>query len=375
MTSGARGGRLAPVGRAVVDRRMPGTWRRKALLGVGTPVAGVVLYLLAWPVPIDPAAWTPPEPPHLAPNDRLAGVEWIGRGVGRGPESVAVDAQGRLYTGVEGGKIQRIELDGAIATFADTGGRPLGLTFDAAGHLIVADAKKGLLSVDPSGRVTTLAAGHQGRPFRFVDDVTIAPDGTIYFSDASTRFGVEKYKLDLFEHRPNGRVLAYVPSTGEVRLVVDRVHFANGVAVSAAGDYLLVNETGKYRILRHWLAGPKQGTTEPLVENLPGFPDNLTLSPRGFFWVALASPRRRDVDALLPRPFWRKVVARLPDALQPAPTRHAIVLAIDGEGRILEDLQDRSPRSFSPVTSVREHRGKLYFGSIERDAIGVIAAP
>ena len=97
--------------------------------------------------------------------------------------------------------------------FARTDGRPLGLHFDANGHLIVADSEKGLLSVDPSGVVAVLATEHGGKPFGVTDDLEVGPDGVIYFSDASWKFPFSGYKLDLMEHRPNGRLLAYYPST------------------------------------------------------------------------------------------------------------------------------------------------------------------
>ncbi len=77
-------------------------------------------------------------------------VERLGVGAGVGPEDIAVDAQGRIYGGMEDGRILRFQADGSQPElFADTGGRPLGLHFDAAGNLVVADGNKGLLSIAP----------------------------------------------------------------------------------------------------------------------------------------------------------------------------------------------------------------------------------
>jgi hypothetical protein len=146
--------------------------------------------------------------------------------------------------------------------------------------------------------------------------------------------------------------------------------------VAGDGSYLVVNETGAYRVLRYWLSGPRRGTSEPLVENLPGLPDNVTWSAeRGVFWVALFSPRVPALDVLAPYPFLRKVVLRLPRALQPDPARHALAVAVDEQGRIAETLQDASPEAFAPVTSVREHGGFLWLGSLERGGIGRVRAP
>jgi sugar lactone lactonase YvrE len=351
--------------------------RAVALVVPGT-LAAAALYLAAWPVLIEPVAWTPPPlPPRAgayAPNDRLAAVEWLGRGVALGPEAVAVDREGRVHTGTRDGRILRLRADDTFEEVARTGGRPLGLAFAADGTLYVCDLEKGLLAMPPGGAPRVVASSHAGVPFRFADDVDVAPDGTVYFSDASSRFSV--WKPDIFEHRGNGRLLAYHPATGATDLVLGGLHFANGVAVGPGGRYVLVNETGSYRILRVWLAGPRRGQYDVFLDALPGFPDNITWSPgRRVFWVALFAPRLPTFDWLQPRPWLRKVVFRLPEALQPAPVRHAWVLGVDEEGRVRHDLEDASSHSFSPITSAREHSGLLYLGSLQRDAVGRIRAP
>jgi hypothetical protein len=68
-------------------------------------------------------------------------------------------------------------------------------------------------------------------------------------------------------------------------------------------------------------------------------------------------------------------VLRLPRFAQPEPERVAWALAIDERGRVVESLQDASADAFAPVTSVRERDGVLWLGSLERDALGRIAAP
>ena len=52
-------------------------------------------------------------------------------------------------------------------------------------------------------------------------------------------------------------LLAYNPSTRETRCVADGLRFANGAAVSAAGDFVAVAETNLLRVTRVWVAGPK----------------------------------------------------------------------------------------------------------------------
>jgi sugar lactone lactonase YvrE len=339
----------------------------------------LALYLLFWPVSIDPQAWTPPEAPALTgvyeTNTALAGVERLGQGVGIGAEDVAIDRSGRIYGGFEDGRVVRLQSDGTRPEmFAETGGRPLGMQFDRSGNLVVCDSPRGLISIAPDGTVKVLSTEQGGVAYRFADDVDIAIDGTVYFSDASSRFDFTQATDDLMEHRPNGRLLAYDPGAGTSRLVIDRLHFANGVAVSPDQSFVLVVETGKYRVHRHWLTGPRQGETEIFIDNLPGFPDGISSNGKGTFWLALVSPRKPDVDALLERPFLRKLIMRLPKAMIPAAENYGFVLGLDGSGRVVHNLQDPAA-SFAQISSVEEHDGKLFLGSLVEDAIGRIPVP
>jgi sugar lactone lactonase YvrE len=287
-----------------------------------------------------------------------------------GPEDVAVDGEGRIYGGTQDGRILRVLRNGAVEVFAETGGRPLGLHFDADGHLIVADAWRGLLSISPAGKVAVLTTEAGGLPFGFTDDLDISRDGTIYFSDASSKFGQDEYLLDLLEMRPHGRLLAYTPASGETRTLLDGLYFANGVALSSGEDFLLVNETWAYRIQRYWLKGPRAGTAEIFVENLPGFPDGVSGNRAGRFWVALPTPRLPAVDRAHPRPWMKRLIARLPDFLKPRPVEYGFVLALDEDGRVLASYHDTDGRHLKEITSAEEHDGMLYLGTLHNDRIG-----
>ena len=339
-----------------------------------TSTVGIVGYLLLWPVPIDPVAWDPPPAPELAgvyaQNNELAKTARLSLN-GHAPEDVAFDSQDRIYTGTDDGHIYRLQSDGTRAeVFSHTYGRPLGLKFDQSGNLIVADAIKGLLSIAPDGSITPLTNQSDGVPFHCTNDLDIAADGTIYFTDASYKFPLTELKADLLEHRPNGRLLAYDPKTKQTRAVLRDLHFANGVAVSPDQSFVLVNETGTYAIKRVWLKGEKQGQTETFIDNLPGFPDGIMSNGRDLFWLAIVNRRDSTVDKLLRRPFLRKVVMRLPNFLQPDIKRYAFVIALDMNGKVVRNLQDPSPQCFAQIANVVEHKGNLYFGSIGESAIG-----
>src|SRR5215216_624478 len=329
-------------------------------LGVLLIVAIALAYLLLAPVPITPAAWTPPVAPSLTgqyqQNTRLTPVQKLSLGDGHKPEDVALDAGGKIYAGFEDGRIMVLQPDGTQPRlFANTGGRPLGLIFDHSGNLIVADAIKGLLSVNKMGEIKLLAVG---------------ADGTIYFTEASRKFPMSQFTYDLLEHQPNGRLLALDPQSQKPRTLLRDLYFANGVAVSPDQSFVLVVETGKYRIRRVWLKEPKMGQNDIFIDNLPGFPDGISSNGRDKFWLALVTPRNALLDRMLPYPFLRKVIIRLPKFLQPAPQRYSFVVALDQNGRIIENLQNGSPDCYAEIANVVEHNNTLYFGSIAEDTVG-----
>ena len=76
--------------------------------------------------------------------------------------------------------------------FANTGGRVLGFDFDAEGRMIAADAMKGC-SPSRRWRVTVLTDRVSADdPIRYANSIVVAPDGMIYFTDASGRFAPQR---------------------------------------------------------------------------------------------------------------------------------------------------------------------------------------
>jgi sugar lactone lactonase YvrE len=360
--------------------RSPPSLRRRALWYVAAAIVAILAYVVFWPSPIDSVAYEPPAAMPLdgalAPNDRLQSAELVAAGKVKGPEDVEVDSTGRIFTGAADGRVVRIDPDGTVATIANTRGRPLGLAFAPDGNLIVADGVKGLLSIDPAGAITVLATGDaEGEPLGFTDDVDVASDGTIYFSDASSKFGVDEFLYDMLEARPHGRLLRYDPRTRNTTVLLPELCFANGVALSENEDFVLVNETYRFRIMRYWLKGDRAGTSEAFIENLPGYPDNITSNRHGTFWLALFTVRNRQADWLAPRPWLKNALAKLPTLMWPKPQPYAFVVKLDEEGKILDSLQDPAGKHLRAVTSAFERDGYLYMGSLHNDRIGKFKLP
>jgi sugar lactone lactonase YvrE len=341
---------------------------RHGLLLVVIVVAG---FLLLMPTKVKPVAWTPAPAPSLtsgtyADNQRLKGVEPVGAADIDGPEALLLEND-TLITGLHDGRVIRTSLDGKVTkVLADTGGRPLGLARHPSGLLVIADAVKGLLSLDAQGRLVALATEANGVPFGFTDDVAIDTQGHYaYFSDASSRFGYGKDGEAIIEHGGDGRLLRYDFQTGKTSVLLDKLEFANGVTLGPDDAYVLVNETGAYRISRYWLSGPKAGTHDLFIDNLPGLPDNLAFNGHDRFWVALYAPRNALLDSTTAHPFIRKVIARAMTVLPKPVEKRAFVLGLDVEGRVIANLQDSSSGNYSPITTAREYGDWLYLGSLK----------
>lgn len=289
---------------------------------------------------------------------------------GEGPEDVEVLSDGRVVVGVEGGQL--LVWDGSDwEELANTGGRPLGMDLARDGTLIVADSVAGLLAVDSDGAITVLTTECGGTPLVFTDDVELGPDGMIYFSDASTKWDQAHWEHDIVEARPHGRLCSYDPLSGEVVEMVSNLHFANGVAVDPGGEFLLVNETSRYRVLKVDLA---DNSTSVFLDDLPGFIDGIS-SDGDRFWIAVASPRNGLVDRLSDNPRLRGSLLRIPAPLQPKPEATARVIAVNADGEVLHDLFDPGGRDIVVVTSVQVRGDRLYLGSLSDEAFAWAPAP
>lgn len=324
---------------------------------------------------ISPVRWDPPPRApfegRFAANDRLAAVE-LWPTPAEGPEDVAADSRGFLYTGTVDGSILRFSPGGGDPELLfNTGGRPLGVEIDVEDRIVICDAHRGLLRWSGDSP-ELLVNSYEGEEFKFTNNAAVASDGTIYFTVSSRRFGIGDYKLDLIEHSGTGRLYA-LRSGGQLELLVEGLHFSNGVALSEDESFLVYAETGMYRLSKLWLTGARRGQIETLIENLPGFPDNLTQRD-GIFWVALAGPRDKIVDILARSPILARLTAMLPDSLQPAPTRYAAVFGIGDDGTVIHNLQDPDGR-YAVTTAALAHGDYLYLGSLHDSAVARIPLP
>ena len=229
----------------------------------------------------------------------------------------------------------RIQPDGRrIDRVGGTGGRPLGLELLADGRLLVCDARRGLLALDPAdGHMEVLTSLVHGRRMAFCNNAAVHSNGDIWFTDSSRDYGIERWRADLVENTCTGRLLRRA-ADGSVETVLEGLRFANGVALAADESYVAVAETAGRTVVRRWIAGPREGAVDRLASGLPGYPDNIARGSDGLVWVAIASPTDPVLERLMRGPMTlRRLAWRLPAAVQPKPKRTVRVMAFDDDGR------------------------------------------
>ncbi|MDP3898791.1 MAG: SMP-30/gluconolactonase/LRE family protein [Mesorhizobium sp.] len=330
---------------------------------------------------LPPAPATEGSSPY-ALNDRLRPVERIGLGRIDGPEDVILDDDDNIYVGNRTGDIVRFFAPDyeRQEVYAHVGGRPLGMAFARDGSLLVCIGGMGLYRITAERAIERLTDETNRSWFsviddsrlKLADDLDIAPDGRVFFSEATIRYEMHDWPVDCLESRGNGRIICFDPNRKTTRTVLKNLVFPNGICMTHDGQSFLFAETWACRVSRYWFDGPKAGTVEIVIPDLPGYPDNINRASDGTFWLALVGMRTPSLDLAMKMPGFRKRMARriAPDEWLYANINTGCVVRFDEQGRILETLWDLGGENHPMITSMREHRGHLYIGGISNNRIG-----
>ena len=344
---------------------------------------------------VSPTYFAPPPPPSTAPdsgspyalNDKLRSVGAIGLRIIEGAEDMILDREDNLYCGNRHGDIMRFF--GPDHTrheiFAHVGGQPLGLAFDRDGNLDVCIGGMGLYQITPERKLNKLSDETNRTLFsvvddlrlRLADDLDIAPDGRVFFSEATIRFEMHEWPVDALESRGNGRIICYEPKTGKSHTEVSNLIFPNGICMLPDGEFFFFAETFGCRVSRYYYGGPKKGRLEIVIDNMPGYPDNINRASDGNYWLAIVGMRSPALDLALRMPGFRRRMARrcAPDAWMYPNLNTGCVIKFNEKGEVLESLWDLGGKNHPMITSIREHKGVLYLGGIYNNRIGTYKIP
>lgn len=293
---------------------------------------------------------------------------------------------------------------GAAAKVMHVGGCVHGAVFDGPASIVAADCAKGVVRVvlpshsAPRGALSVLAtASDDGEPLMFTDGLDVAPDGTVYFTDASDMapyrthaggWAMERVsQVDFFRGAGRGRLLALSPN-GSVTTLARGLLFANGVAVAHDGRSVLVSETFGQRVMRYRLDGPRAGTLTVFAD-LPTIPDGVSRAADGGYYVAGFTVVEGPMAFAADYPWLRLVLGSLPAYMWPAPPHYGLVLKLTSTGAPEYAMHDPGGHRVRAVTAVTEVRdsdeddggvsadggGWLYLGQLAGAGVSRVRIP
>lgn len=394
----------AVIGTVVVVIMINGLVRLGVASGANSLLLGLVLLIavaidVRWlknrykvlnKVYVSPAFLALPRPPGTARlssspyalNDKLRSVSLIALGQIDGPEDVILDNEDNIYAGTRTGDIVRLFAPDykKQEIFAHVGGRPLGMAFAKNGDLVCCIGGMGLYSVGRDGTITKLTDQTNRTTFSIIDDsrlkladdLDIAPDGRVFFSEATIRYEMHEWPVDCLESRGNGRIICYDPNSHTTRTVLRGLLFPNGICMARDGQSFFFAETWGCRVSRCWFDGPKARTVQCVIPDLPGYPDNINRASDGTYWLAMVGMRTPALDVALKMPGFRRRMARrtAPDEWLFPNINTGCIIRFDESGQVLETLWDLGGENHPMITSMREHKGHLYIGGIFNNRIG-----
>ena len=311
---------------------------------------------------------------------------WTLIGLGRieAPEDVILDRDDNLYAGSRHGDIMRFFAPDyqRMEVFAHIGGQPLGMAFDRKDNLYVCIGGMGLYRIAPDGAVEkatdetnrSLFSVNDDSRLRLADDLDIADGGLrlLFRGDDPLRNGrmagrraggarQRPHHLLRSEHRQDahrGARPRNFPTASAWRATASR-------SCSPRPSAARSSATGS--------TGPKKGAIETVIDNLPGYPDNINLASDGNYWLALVGMRSPALDLAWRMPgFRRRMAKRVPvdEWLFPNINTGCVVKFNEKGEDARIALGPASGVNHPMITSMREHRGYLYLGGIANNRIG-----
>jgi gluconolactonase len=186
-------------------------------------------------------------------------------------------------------RIRRLAADGTVTTVVEDSGSN-GLAVDARGDLVVATHKDKALvrHALADGRRSTIAARFGDNVFNSPNDIAVATDGTMYFTDPDYQKAAA----------PGGQGVTgiyRVGTDGKVTLVDGSRRNPNGIALSPAGDVLYANASDG-KLLAYPIRAGVPGPGRTVVDGLDG-PDGMTVDCLGNLYVTEHGARRVRVFA------------------------------------------------------------------------------
>ncbi len=196
-------------------------------------------------------------------------------------EGPSFDKEGNLYlVDIAFGRIFRVRPSGDVDVVAEYDGEPNGLKIHQDGRIFIADHKCGLLLLDPdAGRVTPVVQRYMTETFKGLNDLFIARNGDIYFTDQGQSSMQE----------PTGRVYR-LNATGRLERLIDDIPSPNGIVMNPAEQQLFIAVTRSNTVWRSVLSPEGLLTRVSVFVHMSGGtgPDGMAVDQSGNLIVAHA---------------------------------------------------------------------------------------
>jgi gluconolactonase len=229
---------------------------------------------------------------RLVPPDAHVDMVFGGMTFGEGPVWDA--SHNCLYwVDIIGSKIWRWTPGAGPELVMSPTGHANGMTLDAEGRLVVAGwGSRSIWRREQDGSVTTLASHYRGQRLNSPNDIVVAADGSIYFTDPSRGLFIQgmggEHGEDLQRYLDNHPVFRLSPE-GELTEVVSDVTYPNGLCFSPDESLLYVNDTDN-RLVRVFTVQPDGSVAGGEVfcrvtGAEPGNPDGMKVDVEGNLYV------------------------------------------------------------------------------------------
>ena len=214
-----------------------------------------------------------------------------------------------LWSDIPNNRIMRwLEEDGHVSVFRNPSNFSNGNTRDRQGRLVTCEHDtRRVTRTEPDGRITVLIDSFEGRKLNAPNDVVVASDGAVWFTDPG--YGIlgnyEGHK-DTAELKP--AVYRLDPQTGTAKMVTDGFDKPNGLALSPDEKKLYVVDSGithggRSNIRSFDVAGDTLSNDKLFAEGFaPGFSDGVRVDTDGNVWCSMgwADPKEDGVRAYAP---------------------------------------------------------------------------
>jgi gluconolactonase len=198
------------------------------------------------------------------------------------------DARCVLWSDIPGNRMLRWDEEtGTVTTYRRPSNHANGNTRDRQGRLLTCEhSGRRLIRTEHDGRITVLADSYRGRPLNSPNDVVVARDGAIWFTDPT--FGCE----NPHEGHPDpaelpGSLYRIDPRTGALDMLNDSIPGLNGLAFSPDESLLYVvacrTEPRDIQVF-DVIEGRRIGKGRTLIDCEGGTPDGLRVDTQGNLW-------------------------------------------------------------------------------------------